>query len=139
VHTLAAIDGAFYGEGSGSWAELADRLRLDGLICPADQERIQIVWDFGRAILNTDMHFGNLGFYPTHDGGFALAPIYDMLPMAYAPNAAGLPEFEPAAVPLRGARAGTLARHFWESVYMDARFSDDFRNIARLHLSINSG
>jgi hypothetical protein len=134
VHTLAAIDGALYGEGSGSWADMADKLHLDGLISPSDQDRIQQVWDFGKAIRNTDMHFGNLGFHPTSDGGFTLAPIYDMLPMAYAPNAAGIPEFEPVTAPLHVVQAETMARDYWERLTTDARLSESFRSIAERHL-----
>jgi len=43
VHTLAAIDRALYGEGTGSWAEMADKLYLDGFISASDQDRIQQV------------------------------------------------------------------------------------------------
>ena len=134
VHTLAAIDGNLYGEGSGSWADVADKLYLDGLISPSDQDRIQQVWDFGRAIRNTDMHFGNLGFHPTGGSGFKIAPIYDMLPMAYAPNAAGIPEFEPATGPFHGVRAETMAIEFWKRLTLDSRLSESFRSIARRHL-----
>lgn len=134
VHSLAAIDGALYGEGSGSWAEMADRLHSDGFISASDRETVHQVWDFGRAIRNTDMHFGNLGFHPTNAGGFALAPIYDMLPMAYAPNAAGVPEFEPANAPSHAIRAESMASDFWARVSADPRISRSFRDIARRHL-----
>lgn len=133
VHSLAAIDGALYGEGSGSWADMAERLHRDDLIANADQEHILRVWDFGKAIRNSDMHFGNLGFHPNPDGRFALAPVYDMLPMAYAPNAAGLPGFEPAPAPSPVSEVRAMAKAFWKSLSMDSRLSGSFRNIARLH------
>jgi hypothetical protein len=139
VHSLAAIDGALYGQGYGSWADMAERLFQSNLISNADRNRIQLLWDFGRAIRNTDMHFGNLGFHPTSDGGFTLAPIYDMLPMAYAPNAAGVPEFEPATAPFEVIQARTLANDVWKRASMDARLSGAFRDIARLHQSNVSG
>jgi hypothetical protein len=139
LHSLAAIDGALYGEASGSWADMADKLIKDGLISLTDRNRIQLLWDFGRAIRNTDMHFGNLSFHPTSDGGFTLAPIYDMLPMAYAPNAAGVPEFEPATAPLEVIQARTLANDFWKRASMDTRLSGAFRDIARLHCANVSG
>ena len=139
VHSLAAIDGALYGEGAGSWAEMADRLHADNLITDSDRQSIGHVWEFGRAIRNTDMHFGNLGFHPSRDGRFALAPIYDMLPMAYAPNAAGVPEFEPAPAPFGATRTQTMAKDFWERLSIDSRLNESFRTIARRHLSGNSG
>jgi hypothetical protein len=135
VHTLAAIDGALYGEGAGSWADMADKLYLDGLISPSDRDQIQCVWDFGRAIRNTDMHFGNLGFHPSGGTGFKVAPIYDMLPMAYAPNAAGIPAFAPSTAPLHSAHAETMAREFWKRMTMDSRLSESFRRIANRHLT----
>lgn len=138
VHSLAAIDGALYSEGSGSWAAMADRLYLDGLISPSDQERIQQVWDFGKAIRNTDMHFGNLGFHPK-DKGFMLAPVYDMLPMGYAPHAAGLPEYKHVESISREIRTRTMVKEYWEKLSLDSRLSDSFRTIARLHQSDVSG
>jgi len=83
------------------------------------------------------MHLGNLGFHPTSDGGFTLAPIYDMLPMAYAPNAAGIPEFEPVTGPLHVVPAETMAREYWKRLTMDTRLSESFRSIAKLHLTRN--
>jgi DNA-binding transcriptional ArsR family regulator len=136
VHTLAPIDGALYGEGSGSWADMAERLLLDGLIFPSDREIIQQVWDFGRAIRNTDMHFGNLGFHPAANGTLALAPLYDMLPMAYAPNAAGLPDFAPLPHHSPAARAQPMAHQFWEQLCRDSRLSNGFRQIAERHLQV---
>jgi hypothetical protein len=134
VHTLAAIDGALYGEGSGSWADMAEKLYQDGLISHSAQDRIQQVWDFGKAIRNTDMHFGNLGFYPSAGGGLEIAPVYDMSPMAYAPNAAGIPEFETVAAPFQGIPAKAMVSDFWERLTTDARLSESFRGIASLHL-----
>ena len=134
LHSLAAIDGALYGEGSGSWANMADKLYQDRLISATDQQRIQQVWDFGRAIRNTDMHFGNLSFHPA-DEGFTVAPVYDMLPMAYAPNAAGLPEFSPIPPSSHSVQVKTMAETFWAALSSDSRISEDFRVIARQHLS----
>jgi DNA-binding transcriptional ArsR family regulator len=134
LHSLAAIDGALYGEGSGSWADMADKLFKDRLISLADQENIQRVWNFGRAIRNTDMHFGNLGFHP-RDEGFMLAPVYDMLPMGYAPHAAGLPEHEHAESISGDIRTRTMVKEYWEKLSLDSRLSESFRTIARLHQS----
>lgn len=134
LHSLAAIDGALYGEGFGSWADMAERLFNDGLISLADMECIQRVWDFGRAIRNTDMHFGNLGFHPK-DEGFMLAPIYDMLPMGYAPHAAGLPGFEHVASISRDIRTRDMVTEYWQKLSLDARLSASFRTLARLHHS----
>lgn len=53
--------------------------------------QVRRLWWFGRLIGNTDMHDGNLSFVPgpplpgRPTAPLALAPVYDMLPMAYAP------------------------------------------------------
>ena len=133
VHTLGALDGALYGEGSGSWALMADRLHQDGLLSEMDAETIRHVWHFGNAIRNSDMHFGNLGFHPTGGPGFKVAPIYDMLPMAYAPNAAGVPSFEPPAHHHPQGKAAKLSRAFWGELSMDPRLSVEFTKIAATH------
>lgn len=81
---------------------------------------------------NNDMHEGNLAFRP----GLSLAPVYDMLPMAYAPMRGGeLPrrDFHPS-LPLPAEadawkQAATAAIGFWESGSEDVRISDDFRRI----------
>lgn len=134
VHSLAAIDSAFYGEGSGSWAEMADKLHQDKLLTDETRQQIHQVWEFGKAIQNSDMHFGNLGFHPKDDG-FMLAPIYDMLPMRYAPNAAGIPEFQPLGSVFHATQAQSMAKDFWAQLSHDTRLSESFRKIARCHLS----
>ena len=47
---------------------------------------MRLVSTFGSLVANTDRHFGNLAFFDQYDGRFSLAPIYDMLPMLYAPE-----------------------------------------------------
>ena len=84
-------------------------------------------------LLGTDMHDGNLSFRP----GLQLAPMYDMLPMGYAPvRGVELPvkHFVPH-LPLPAERATWLAaasaaEQFWSAASGDARISTDFRAIA---------
>lgn len=135
IHSLGAIDGAFYGEGSGSWAMMADHLYKDGFLLKTDREKVQTVWDFGRSIRNTDMHFGNLAFQPTPEGRLKVAPIYDMLPMAYAPNAAGLPEFEPVRAPIGNLEAESIAQTYWKRLSESDSLSQGFRQIAQKHVN----
>ena len=134
VHSLAAIDGVFLGEGAGRWGSLADRLHRLGLLSEEDRIRIHWIWDFGRAIHNSDMHFGNLAFHPLGADGFALAPVYDMLPMAYAPDAAGLPGFQNADRMAGPTEPEAAASEFWNKLSIDPRISRPFREIARLHV-----
>ena len=64
-----------------------ERLEALGLLQPAVQEQCATLWHFGQLIANEDMHEGNLSFQPALPGevGLRLAPVYDMLPMMYAP------------------------------------------------------
>ena len=53
------------------------------------EAQINLLEWFGRCIANIDMHFGNLSFFwsKVEDTvSLNLAPIYDMLPMLYAPE-----------------------------------------------------
>jgi hypothetical protein len=49
---------------------------------------------FGELIGNTDRHFGNLSFFVGEAGALSLrlAPVYDMLPMVFAPEGANVVE-----------------------------------------------
>jgi hypothetical protein len=106
-------------------------MRQHGLIGEAAERDIQRIWHFGQLIANTDMHDGNLAFRP----GLALAPVYDMLPMHYAPvRGVELPErqFAPP-LPLPAERdvwqeAARAAIGFWERAARDARISEAFRH-----------
>jgi hypothetical protein len=132
LSSLGTLDAALLGDGSADWVRLAGRLGSAGLLAPADQERIQHLWWFGRLIANTDMHTGNLSFRP--QGGLALAPAYDMVPMLYAPLPGGeVPtrDFEPPLPlpPQRAvwAQACQAALAFWMRAAQDARISAEFR------------
>ncbi|MBL0149263.1 MAG: type II toxin-antitoxin system HipA family toxin YjjJ [Ideonella sp.] len=146
--SLATLDAAFVGQGQGDWARLAAGLHPLGLIDEAMQAQIEWLGWFGRLIANTDMHAGNLSFRPQPLGGadhrprqpgpLALAPAYDMLPMAYAPLAGGevAPRnFEPALPQphQRGVwlQAGEMAQQFWARAATDSRISDGFRRVCR--------
>jgi hypothetical protein len=143
---LATLDAAFVGRGQGDWPHLAAGLQALGLIDQPTQACIQLLWWFGRLIANTDMHAGNLSFrpqalgdasdLPRKAGPLALAPVYDMLPMAYAPLAGGeVPPrvFEPA-LPQPDQRqvwlqACCLAQQFWSTAAIDNRISDGYRRV----------
>lgn len=141
MHALAAFAQAFYGEVAGSWDTMAELMYRDGWIDPSTQESIRDIWDFGRAIGNNDMHFGNLSFLEGKgDGVVPLAPVYDMLPMAYVPTAAGVPESGDVELPeSKVIRVAQMARDFWSRVEQDSRISLSFRRIAKSNLSADQG
>jgi len=102
---------------------------------------VQALWHFGRLIGNTDMHGGNLSLWVEGDdlkgllrGRFTLAPVYDMLPMRWRPDATlgGAPDyapFEPDALALSsGAREPAQA--FWRALSGSDDVSRALREVA---------
>ncbi|MFY8103458.1 MAG: type II toxin-antitoxin system HipA family toxin YjjJ [Ramlibacter sp.] len=139
VCTWAALNAGLFGLSSPSWLSGVQALTARGWLPVQTQEVIARVWQFGRLIGNTDMHDGNLAFRP----GLQLAPIYDMLPMRYAPPRAAeviTPAFVPP-LPLpaeREAWHGALpaAQAFWALAAGDERISDDFRRVCANNASL---
>jgi hypothetical protein len=93
---------------------------------------------FGRLIGNSDMHFGNLSLQVASPadvarGRFTLAPVYDMLPMRWKPDAAtgalDLQPFSPEPGDLASA-ARPVALRFWQQAAELAALSTGFRQLA---------
>jgi hypothetical protein len=135
VTSLFAIDSALYGK-LDTWTDAGKRLAADRRIDAAALDEIRLLATFGALIANTDRHFGNLACLDRYDGQFTLAPVYDMLPMLYAPEHDELPARSftppaPSADSLRQfGRARALAERYWSACAADSRISADFRGIA---------
>lgn len=131
-----AINEDWFGLPGRPWPEGAAQLHAKRLIDVGTRDAIERLWHFGTLIGNTDMHDGNLSFRPVSGTRFELAPVYDMLPMAWAPQrGVELPpvRYEPP-LPLpaqRGAwqSAAEVAVRFWQQAADDARISDAFRKV----------
>jgi AraC-like DNA-binding protein len=135
--SLGTLDAALLGDGSSDWPRLAGRLCAAEWLSTEDVQRIEHLWWFGRLIANTDMHTGNLSFRPQGPPAtLALSPVYDMLPMLYAPLPGGevpVRRFEPP-LPLPPQRAlwtatCAAALEFWTRAATDKRISGDFRRV----------
>lgn len=132
VMTWAALNTGLFGLPSPAWVAGAQALHARGWLDAAGRDAVARVWQFGRLIANSDMHDGNLAFRP----GLQLAPVYDMLPMRYAPPRAAevvTPSFVPP-LPLPAEREAWVAalpaaRAFWQLAAGDARISDAFRRV----------
>ena len=132
VCTLGSLNAALIGSAGGNWPNAVRVLQAAGWLSETDTITVALIWWFGKLIGNTDMHDGNLAFRP----GLALAPAYDMLPMAYAPMRGGeLPNREfspdlplPAEAPI-WIEAAVAAVYFWNTCAEDTRISADFRRI----------
>lgn len=139
VCTLAGLNDALPGKAGVPWQAMAAELADQGWLAQTAVERIARLWWFGRLIANADMHDGNLAFFP----GLEPAPVYDMLPMAYAPQRGGevpprdhvpplpLPREAPA-----WREAARAALTYWQRCVEDRRISPEFREICRVNASL---
>lgn len=139
ICTLASLDPALIGLGRGHWPTAADWLARRGWLGDDDLLRIRRLTWFGRLIANNDMHNGNLAFRP----GLRLAPVYDMLPMRYAPLRGG--EVPPVRFNLPEAPldeqddwrvALDAAKAFWGACADEPRISAGFQRLAQENLGI---
>ena len=134
--SLDAISNEFIGHNK-AWDEQAKSLLALGKISTSDYQLILKVFSFGRLIANEDMHNGNLSFFLADDFSLSLAPIYDMLPMRFAPTIHGeVVEREikipPATVLTQDvwSEVCSWARYYWQQVAVDERISAEFKAIA---------
>ena len=148
VISLRSLNAEFLGKAEATpWPLLCRELARQGIIQPEALPLIEFIWAFGVLIANQDMHPGNLSFLRTSrlEASFPpaaplqLAPVYDMLPMAYAPARTGERRQADslaavALTPLIGKtiwlEAYQLAQTFWQQLSEERRLSDEFRAIA---------
>ncbi|WP_254459386.1 type II toxin-antitoxin system HipA family toxin YjjJ [Xanthomonas sacchari] len=136
--SLAPVDAAYFGHGRIDWWLFAPQLQREGWLSHADAQRLRVCGWFGALIGNNDMHLGNAGLILGDTLPLPLAPVYDMLPMAFRPAASGEVVERAYALPLPTpdqrddwrAAAG-MAVQFWERVSEDAHMSAAFHSIAR--------
>ena len=89
VFSLASVEAEFVGAAHAPWPVLTTRLLAQDIITAEAAAGAARLHAFGTLIGNTDMHHGNLSF--VSDGPpYALAPAYDMLPMAFRPLGSGV-------------------------------------------------
>lgn len=138
--TLFAIETARYGK-LDSWTASADRLAAESLLSFDDAQRIRFLDAFGALTANSDRHFGNVTLFDRYQGSFELAPVYDMLPMLFAPQDEQLVarQFEP--VPPRAEWLAVwpqvchAAEAYWTCLADDARLSREFRALSTSSLA----
>ncbi|UXH78304.1 type II toxin-antitoxin system HipA family toxin YjjJ [Roseateles amylovorans] len=139
VISWAALNAALVGLAGRPWTEGVKVLHACGWVDADVLSTVQTVWLYGQLIGNTDMHDGNLSFRPVLDAPtprLVLAPIYDMLPMRYAPmRGVELPSrtYAPQLpLPAEGdawQAAARAALCFWQRAAEDVRISGPFRQL----------
>lgn len=123
------------GETCESWSKTAMRLNASGALPRTDARQIRLVETFAGLIANTDRSCDNLMLFDKHDGTFALAPVFDMLPMLFAPQEGGFSDrrFEPPAPSADAqdiqAHAHRLAEGYWDCLVGEPQLSAGFREL----------
>ena len=102
--------------------------------------QLRTIGAFGKVIANADMHKGNVSFVP-EASSLRVAPVYDMLPMAYAPLAGGeIPKtvYAPGLPTPRDRNAWLAASRaalaFWKATAADPRICARFRAVCDANL-----
>lgn len=132
--SLYAIDLARYGR-LDSWSDCARRLQLEDLLASHEAQRIRVLELFAQLIANTDRHFGNVTLFDRYEGPYELTPVYDMLPMLFAPQHEQILErpYEPAppapASLSAWEQARSLAEQYWAVLADDPRLTEPFRSL----------
>ncbi len=134
---LDAVHAAFVPGPRQHWAATCEALARQRRLSASDAARVRTCMNFGWLIGNTDMHFGNLSLWADNPAkpAFELAPLYDMLPMRWRPDAFhGLPDYAafeaPYAVPgIEQARP--LALQFWAQAAAHTALGKPLRAVAR--------
>lgn len=137
VVALDAVHDAFVPGSRRNWGATCDALAAQRRLPATVPAQARALQQFGRLIGNTDMHFGNLSLAVDRDGvargRFTLAPLYDMLPMRWRPDAIsgdlGLAPFTPDEADLASA-ARPLAHEFWKRVAAHGVTGRGFRALA---------
>lgn len=138
VVAVGAAHEAFVADRYVHWGASCEALARTRHLSRDDAAKAMALLQFGRLIGNTDMHSGNLGLFVQPEGlaagRFNLAPVYDMLPMRWRPDAAlgGAPDyspFEPDAVSAGSASAGPAAV-FWRRLAEHGRVQPGLREVA---------
>ncbi|CUA85834.1 HipA-like C-terminal domain [Pseudidiomarina woesei] len=143
VVSLQSLDLEFVGQGQTSWPELTAALCAENVVSEQAQLQATIAWAFGQLIGNTDMHLGNLSVLHEGRRPYQLAPVYDMLPMHYAPNTSGdmkndvyRPKLNSYVRQVHWLAALAMAHEFWPAVINDSSISEGFREIARQQYAV---
>ncbi|MDB5817315.1 MAG: hypothetical protein JWQ11_955 [Rhizobacter sp.] len=138
VVSIGAVHEAFVAGRYSNWAQTAHALLRQQRLGRIAADQVRALLAFGRLIGNTDMHSGNLGLLVTQDdlprGRFKLAPVYDMLPMRWRPDATlgAAPDYAPfdldAASLASGARVPAL--DYWSRLAGESRVGKPLRIVA---------
>ena len=126
--SLSSIDSAFIGSPGGTW--ISAMTAAPEYFRKEDISTVERLYYFGMAIGNNDMHYGNLSFYIDKELPFRLAPIYDMLPMYYAPAGDGSLRNTPMDTLPPTSDSLAMSKEFWQRVANHPNVSQEFKDLS---------
>ena len=119
VISLFAVNNHFLGDNLDHWSRAGKRILDEPSLSMSLADADRLVWldTFGDLIGNTDRHFGNVAFLTeeAREMKLTLAPVYDMLPMVFAPAGANLIERKFSPRP-----PNALNLHLWNEIGQNA-------------------
>ena len=140
VISLYAINCHYLGGDFDNWSRANQRILEVPSLSMGAPHADRMIWldTFGDLIGNTDRHFGNFCFFAEEARRLELTPtpVYDMLPMVFAPAGANLVERQfaprpPTALNLRlWHEAANHALKYWSRLCEEGRLSVGFRRIS---------
>lgn len=140
VISLLTITCHHLGRAPDSWSRMAQYLLAESSLSIAGEDAKRLVWldTFGDLIANTDRHCGNVSFFMEEAEApvLALTPVYDMLPMAFAPRGASVVEVAFVPQPPTATNLhiwGEVARHalkYWDRLSTEGCLTPAFREIS---------
>ncbi|MGQ0508322.1 MAG: HipA domain-containing protein [Myxococcaceae bacterium] len=119
-----------------SWTKVALKLHADGRLLEGHARTARWLDTFGQLIGNTDRHLGNLSVFSDSEP-FTLTPVYDMLPMMFAPAQTQLPKrtFMPQPPNSENAdvwaSAANVAQDYWSELIKTRALSANLKAEAK--------
>lgn len=123
-----------------NWASTCYDLARQKRLTKNEADVTNAILMFGRLIGNSDMHSGNAGLFvegaslqEMMKGSFTLAPVYDMLPMRWKPDAmVGLTAYEPFEpdYSMASNEVRAAAQAFWSNVALHPQVSNELQKVA---------
>ncbi|RAJ98458.1 type II toxin-antitoxin system HipA family toxin YjjJ [Aliidiomarina maris] len=143
VISLSSLDAEFVGQANQPWPVIMQALANSNVVTELALVHSKIVWAFGQLIANSDMHLGNLSVLNEVGRPYRLAPIYDMLPMHFAPTSAGDLPMQTRAIGLcshvskvHWELAYPMAIELWQQVVQHPGISEHFKVLAQRQLEV---
>ena len=140
IISLFAINSHFLGDYPDNWSQAVHRIAAEPTLSLSRADVDRVVWldTFGDLIGNTDRHYGNLSFFAEEARKLTLTltPIYDMLPMIFAPAGANQIErqFHPRPPTSLNRQiwheVATHAIQYWSCLSDEGQLTDGFRRLA---------